>query len=339
MNGYKFLTLTLLLPFFFFSTPADAINLPVGSAAPDFTLASLDWDRVSLSEHKGEIVALLYWKPGQDRSVPAVGDWRDIYTAYEKKGVKFFSIIPEAGNYKDVKEMVKDDRINFPVLIDKSRKVFGSYEVRVYPSTVIINREGIITYDIPGHALTYKLAIEGYLRYMLGEINEEELKEMISPSKQAVDHEAVAAERNYSMAMKFADSRLTELAINAAKKALEHKADYTDAHILLGFLYLDEREAESALEQFKMALELAPSSHDAKTGLGAALKLKGDIEGAIEILTEAARLNPYPQKAYYELGKIFESNGEKDKAAKMYRKVFEKTRGNNLLPAHISRCQ
>jgi tetratricopeptide (TPR) repeat protein len=330
----------LLLSFLFFlNTSAYGINIPVGAAAPDFFLKSLDGEFVTLEDYKGSILVFLYWNPEQERSLLAVDDWLDLFGKYREKGVGFISIIPEPENYEDVRKMVEEKKIGFPVMIDKGRKVFGSYEVRVYPSTVFISRDGKIAHDLPGHPLTYKSKTEGYLMYMLGEIGEEGLKDMLSPSNKAVDEALAAAEKKYNMALRYLESGLVELAVHSVKSSIEAKPDLIKSHILLGFLFIDMKEADDAVGAFKEALELNPDSHDAKTGLGGALILKGDIDGAIELLKEAARLNPYPQKAYYELGKAYELKGEKDKAAEMYRKVFEKAKGRNILPSKVFKCR
>ncbi len=330
----------VLLSFLFlFSTSGYGINVPVGEETPGFSLMSINGELVSLDEYRGKIVVVVYWKPGQKRSLIEMDDLYDLSGKYKKKGVEVISIIPEAEDYQNVRDIISDKKIDFPVLKDKDRKIFGSYEIRVYPSTVIVNREGRTAYVIPGHPLTYMLTTEGFLRYMLGEINEEELNEILSPTKKVVDKAAVIAERKYNLALNFAESGLMELAAMTAKGSLKAKDDFAKSHILLGFLYLEMDESDNAVMDFKKALELTPMSKDAMTGLGAALIRKDDINGAIEVLSKAVQLNPYPQRTYYELGKAYELKGEKEMAMKLYRKAFEKASKKNLLPSKIFKCK
>ncbi len=340
MKRAKTIMLILFLSsLFIFNTSSLTISMPVGSPAHDFFLGSLDGEFVTMEDFKGKVFVFLYWNPGLDRSMLAVEDWKELSRKYKDKGMAFISIIPEPENKNDLRKMLADKEVDFPVFIDKGRKLYGSYEIRVYPSTVYIDKGGKIAYDIPGHPLIYKSRAEGYLMYMLGEIDENGLNEMISPTNKPVDEELARAGKKYSMALRYLETGLTDLAVLSAKSSIEAMPDLIKSHILLGFLYIDKREADEAIVAFKGALELDPASHDAKTGMGVALKMNGDIDGAIEVLTEAAKMNPYPQKAYYELGKAYELKGDKDKAAEMYSKVYEKAKGNNLLPSHVFECR
>lgn len=339
MKKIKPIILTLLLSVFLLNTSAYGINIAVGEEASDFVLKSLNGEFLSLNEYRGKIVVLVYWNPEQKRSFLALKDCEYFLTGYKEKGVQVLSIIPESENYEDANKIIADNGIEFPVLIDKDRQVFGRYEVRVYPSTLIINKDGKVAYNIPGHSLSYKFTIEGYLRYMLGEVSEDGLNGMLNPDEKVIDESAVMAERNYNLALNFAEAGLIELAVKTAKKSLEAKPDFLKSNILLGFLFLRTDEADSAVGEFNRALEIDPQSHDAKTGLGEALILKGDLDNAIKILSDITEKNPNPQRTYYELGKAYELKGEQDRAIEMYRKAFEEANKGNVLPRKVDGCK
>jgi len=330
---------TLLL-FFLLISPhvyADAVSVPMGGQTPGFTLNTIDGKSVSLSGYRGKIVVLVYWRPDQKRSLLALKDVKDISMKYGKKGVQIISLVADTESREEVNKIVKDYEIDFPVLLDSDRQVYGDYGVRVYPSTVIIDKTGKLAYDIPGHAVTYKVTLEGYIQYMLEEINERELEDIISPHKEVKDEAALEAERRYNLAVRFTESGLIDQAIDAVEKSIEARSDIAKAYILLGFLFLEEKEADKALEQFNKAIKLDPDSHDAKTGIGGALILKGDLDRAIEILTDAVIANPYPQKTYYELGRAYELKGEKDKSIEMYKKALKKIIKKKILPSSMSK--
>ena len=322
-----------------FSPVAHAISIPVGGTAPDFTLNSIEGKTVSLSKYKGTIVVLIYWETGQIRSLLALEDGQDIFKRFKKKDVQVISLIAEIENQEEIRKIIKDYEIDFPALLDSDRQVYGDYGIRVYPSTVIIDKGGKLVYDIPGHAPTYKNTLEGYLLHILGEIDDEKLQEMLDPHKARKDKSLLEAERRYNLALNFTELGFLDQAIEAVKKSIEAKADIAKSHILLGFLLLEMKEADKALEEFNKAIELDPDSHDAKTGLGGAFILKGDIDTALEILSAASTANPYPQMNYYELGRAYELKGEKDKSIKMYKKALEKIIEKRILPSLISKCQ
>ena len=333
-----FLIISLAV-FLLFTPAAEAISVSGGEHAPGFTLSSVEGKTISLSDYKGRVAVLVYWRTGQKRSLLALKDINDILKKFKGKNVQVATIIAGSDNREEAVNIFTENRLEYPLLIDSDRQLYGDYGIRVFPSTVIIDRKGIVAYAIPGHPLTYKTRLRGFIKKALGEINESELEKTISPHREKKDKAVLEALRLYNLALRFTDSGLLDMAINAAIKSVEAKPEMIGSHILLGFLYLEMKEADKALESFNKAIKLAPQSNDAKTGLGGALILKGDIDRAIEILDDAAVANPYPQMTYYELGKAYELKGEKDKSIEMYKKAIKKIIDKQILPSSISRCK
>ena len=332
--------LAILLSFFLLLSPAYAISVALGGNAPDFSLKTAEGKTISLGEYKNKVVVLIYWRTDQERSLLALKDGQHIFNTYRNKGVQVLGLTAESEHLEAIKKVYVDYEIEFPILLDPDRQVYGDYGIRVYPSTVIIDKKGKIAYDVPGHVVTYKDAVEGYIRYILGEIGDAELQEIVSPhKKEEKDKSLLEAERRYNLALKFTEARLIDQAIDAVKKSIDANKDMVKSHILLGFLLLEEKEADEAIVEFRRALELEPRSHDAQTGIGGALILKGELDRAIEILDAAAIANPYPHMTYYELGRAYELKGEKDRAIEMYKKVTEKIINMKILPSSISKCR
>lgn len=326
-----FSLLLIFTPF----TSAYSVHIKTGEDAPDFILSSVDGGFVSLSDYEGKIIVLIYWRPNQKRSHLALKDGKLFSDTLKNKGVKIIGLIAKPDNMETVMKIIDDLKIDFPVLIDAERDVFSGYGIRVYPTTIVIDRKGKVAFSIPGHALNYKISLDARLKYSLGEVDREELKNMLSPSRESKDASLLKAVRTYNLALKFTEAKLLDQAVDTVKRAIEIKPDFARSHILLGFLLLSQEKADDALEQFKKALELDPQSHDAKTGLGGSLILKGDIDAAIEILTEASIANPYSEMTYYELGKAYELKGEESKSMEMYKKALEKIIRNKVLPSSI----
>jgi tetratricopeptide (TPR) repeat protein len=307
--------------------------------APDFTLNSLDDEVVSLSDFKGSIVVLVYWRTDQKRSLQAIIDLQGLHEKYKDKGVQVIGITAEAEQKESVIQIAGDNAVAFPILLDSEREVYGAFGVRVYPSTIIIDRHGKMAHGIPGHALSYKLKMDGRLQYMLGEISEEEFAGIMSPKKEVKDDALLKAQRRYNLALKFTGTRMYDQAVMMVKQAVTAKPDFVESYILLGFLSLEMNETEEAYDAFNKALEIDPESKDARTGLGSTLILKEDYDGAIEILTEAVSLNPYPERAYYELGRAYELKGDQLKSIEMYKKSLTKVIHKHILPSSITRCK
>jgi tetratricopeptide (TPR) repeat protein len=269
----------------------------------------------------------------------ALKELKIIHSKFNEKGLQFIGITAETEKRDELLTLMNEIEINFPVLLDLGRDVYGSYGIRVYPTTLIIDREGKIASAMPGHALSYKVRLDGTLQYVLGEIDEAKLKDIISPKKKERDVTALYAERKYNLALKFTEMRLFDQAIEFAKQAIEARPDIAKSHILLGYLYLDDREAEKAVTQFEKAVLIDPASNDAGTGLGAALVEVGNFDRAIEVLDKALLQNPNPQRTFYELGRAYELKGDNENAAAMYKESIEKIMDNHVLPSSLRQCR
>lgn len=322
-----------------FSSVSDAISIPLGTSAPDFTLMSLDGDLISLKEQKGQVVVLIYWRTDHKRSLLALKDGSEVVTSLKNKELKIISIIADTDDKEKARTVLSENKINFPVIVDKDRNIYSAYGIRVYPTTIIVDKEGVVFKDIPSHPLTYKKYLRGHIMKALGEIDEAGLQKMLDTHREKKDENTLEAERLYNLAMKFTKSSLQDMALNTAMKSIEVKPDMAKSHILLGFLYLEAEKTDSALESFNKALSLDPKSKEAQTGLGGVFVLKGEADKAIEVLKPATKANPYPQMTYYELGKAYELKGDKDKSIMMYKKSIEKLIHKMVLPSSVSKCQ
>ena len=339
-NSFSIMTICcLLFAAMFFFNIADAVSVSTGEQAPNFTLPSIDGSPVSLSDYKGSIVVFIYFRLDQKRSLMALEEINTIRAIHGKKWVHFIGISPETESRDGILTKMKELGIDFPVLLDGERDVYGSYGIRVYPTTLIIDRKGNVAAALPGHALSYKVRLDGTLQYVLGEIDESQLEKIISPDKKVRDDAALFAERKYNLAMKFTEARLFDQAIEFVKQSITAKPDLAKAHILLGYLFLDAKETDNAVEQFETALHIDPSSNDAGTGLGAALIEKGNFDRAIDVLTKALFLNPNPERTQYELGRAYELKGDMENSAAMYKKSLGKIIDNHVLPSSLGHCR
>jgi len=216
--------------------------------------------------------------------------------------------------------------------------VYGNYGIRVYPTTMIIDKEGKLSNKLSSHPLTYLATLEGYIRFALGEIDKDTLIGILSPQDEPEDEALLEAERSYNLAIKFAGTGLSDQAVETVRKSIELKPEIAKYHILLGFLLIENYDADMALDSFNKAIELKPRSKDAKTGLGNVYILKGELDKAIEILTSATKANPYSQKAYFYLGRAYELKGEQDRSIDMYKKAVQKIFKNTILPSAVAKC-
>jgi peroxiredoxin len=133
---------------------ADA--LPVGSAAPDFSLTDSKGERYSLSQYKGKYVVLEWFNPACPFVKKHYGssNMQKLQQEYTDKGVVWLTINSNApgtwGNLSPEQATQKITEWNThqtALLLDPEGKAGRAYGAKNTPNMVIINPEGKIIYE------------------------------------------------------------------------------------------------------------------------------------------------------------------------------------------------
>ena len=127
---------------------AAAIGIMTGQRAPDFTLKDLSGKTFTLSELRGKKPVLLTfwatWCPACRQTIPLLSD---LYRQYGPRGLELISIniatndpLPRVQNFQEVNKMP------YRILYDEKTEVSRAYGVFGIPTSLLIDREGIIQY-------------------------------------------------------------------------------------------------------------------------------------------------------------------------------------------------
>ena len=133
---------------------ADQANdLAIGGAAPAFTLPSVtDGSEVSLKDHKGKVVVVLFhsincpfYKMHEDKGYDRV--FVKMVDEYKDKDVVFVGINANKNESTEkIKAYVKKHNINYTVLKDEGNKIADLYQAKVTPHVYVIDQEGKLRY-------------------------------------------------------------------------------------------------------------------------------------------------------------------------------------------------
>src|SRR5262249_31666451 len=122
----------------------------VNDKAPDFTLKSLQGANLRLDEYRGKVVLINFWASwcGPCRQEMPLLD--RIHQRYADAGFAVLGVNVE-GTVAPAKETAEHTHVTFPVLIDENQKVSGLYNLESMPSTVVVDRDGVIRYVHHGY--------------------------------------------------------------------------------------------------------------------------------------------------------------------------------------------
>jgi peroxiredoxin len=127
------------------------VGLHVGDAAPNFTLATLNGKRVSLSDYRGQPVLLNFWYascPGCEVETP---DMQRFYAAQHAAGKNL--VILGVNTIDDVptaQQFVRQHGLTYQVVLDNHQTVSTLYNLEGTPTSYFIDRQGIIRSVVVG---------------------------------------------------------------------------------------------------------------------------------------------------------------------------------------------
>ena len=118
--------------------------------APAFSLQSVSGGTVSLAQFKGDVVMINFWASwcGPCRQEMPLLD--SIYKQYKDMGFTLLgvNVEPDAHN---ADAWLKHTPVSYPILLDPKSQVSQLYQVQAMPTTVIIDRNGIVRYVHNGY--------------------------------------------------------------------------------------------------------------------------------------------------------------------------------------------
>jgi peroxiredoxin len=132
----------------------------IGAPAPDFELVNLQGEPITLSELRGGVVLLNFWATWCGPCRVEMPTLQDKYDELREAGFMVLGV-----NFDESHEAVRASReelgLSFPLLLDPGGRVQRLYNIRGYPSTVIVDEQGVIRIIHIG--IITEGQLEGYL--------------------------------------------------------------------------------------------------------------------------------------------------------------------------------
>lgn len=130
------------------AVPAAAVTMQ--EQAPDFTLKSLEGSNLRLEEYRGQVVLINFWASwcGPCRQEMPLLD--QLHQRYVDTGFAVLGVNVE-GEEGPARKLIDKVPVSFPVLIDEGQTVSELYQLQAMPSTVVVDRDGVVRYIHAGY--------------------------------------------------------------------------------------------------------------------------------------------------------------------------------------------
>ncbi len=170
---YFILVLAFLLSGIFLMTASTANaleSLRAGMKGPDFSLRDLNGQTTEFNGIKGKkLTVLLFWSTWSAYSGKALKQMERLYEKYRRKGLSVLAIDVDAQEItgktiSQIKSEISRLKLDLPVSIDYGLVAFHDYGVIAVPSTVILDNNRVIKYELAGFPLVGSADMADYIR-------------------------------------------------------------------------------------------------------------------------------------------------------------------------------
>lgn len=118
--------------------------------APDFAFTSQQGEYIALEDLKGKVVVLDFWGTWCPPCVESVPELRNLHKRYSKEPSFVLIGISSDGDEQAWREFTEKNRMVWPQYRDKDRKILSAFNIRAFPTYIIIDHEGIVRFQSVG---------------------------------------------------------------------------------------------------------------------------------------------------------------------------------------------
>lgn len=123
-------------------TPDTAV-LALNQPAPTFTANTLNGSSDSLANHSGEVILVNFWATWCPPCKAEMPDLNAYYQAHRDEGFTILAVNAREGESL-VRPFIDNNNLTFPILMDPSGQIVNQYQIRSFPTSIIIDRSGVV---------------------------------------------------------------------------------------------------------------------------------------------------------------------------------------------------
>jgi tetratricopeptide (TPR) repeat protein len=236
-----------------------------------------------------------------------------------------FLIISHTPDQQQMEQLRAKKNISIEILLDKNLNAFGDYGVIVLPSTVVIDKQGMVDLAVSGVPLSFADMVEDAILLATERITRQQFESSQSAKQQnSTEQESVMrAHRLTSLARQLARRNYTALALKRYRQALELDKTYDEARIGVARCLIKLNLIPDAIEELQKILQNNAEDVEANLVMSQIEIIQGGdgiAEGKLK-LQQILSVNQDNPEANYLMGTACEAQGQKDDALNYYKKA------------------
>jgi peroxiredoxin len=120
-------------------------GIEIGNIAPDFNIKNLKGGMTSLSDYRGKIVLINFWATWCGPCKAEMPSMEALYRSHGRDDFEILAVSIDLGDEAPVRSFVGDFGFTFPILLDSQFDVNDLFQVRVVPTSIVVDRDGVVT--------------------------------------------------------------------------------------------------------------------------------------------------------------------------------------------------
>jgi Tfp pilus assembly protein PilF len=276
---------------------------------------------------------LLFYRYGQGESDEATRQLKDLLGGKDLR-VQVVVVVSGPGSSDSARKLIAERKWDWPVVADTEYSACGQMSVHVWPTTLVVGKDGKLLGQVAGLPATFSRDIEAYVSFAGGKINADEVARRKEDHATVIDSDEQIVHRHIEVAQRLLDKGQAAQAEVELAEAMKHPVASSEVRLMAAEVCLLEGNAERAIELLD-SMDAAQRAKVPEWRLAflraRGLILQGKWEAAKAMLLDATRLSPDSADGHYLLGMVYQHEADWRRAAEAFRQGFEATAAGRRL--------
>lgn len=241
----------------------------IGTVIDNSQMPALGGGKQALLDGKAVANVFVFVQPGQEHSRTALKEVAACEKEFAGKPIHWAVVVSDKESKPAIEADIKEAGVRSPVLLDVGDALYGRLHVALFPTVGITDKGFKIVAWEPFTKVQYCEVIRARIRFLLGEIDEQQMASILHPDAATQGGATEVARRHVKLGEMLLKAKSLDKALDNARKAIAADARLAAGHALAGTVLAAQGKCGEARKSFEEALKLEPKNAAATDGMKA----------------------------------------------------------------------